>query len=98
MTPADRALLARAAKAADKTRAEWDYDWLQERGQEVARDMLWNPIDDDAAAFRLAVDHSLFEGLEKCASDIAAAALYDMCPREATRRAITIAAGLTVPA
>lgn len=55
MTPADRALLARAAQAAGKSRAEWDYDWLVERGVDVSRDMLWNPLDNSGQALELAV-------------------------------------------
>lgn len=97
MTPTDRALLARAAQAAGKLRAEWDYDWLVERGVGVSRDMLWNPLDNDADTFRLAVDLSLFDGLEQLASTIAAAVDYDMCPRAATRRAVTERASSRIP-
>ena len=98
MTTYDRTLLARAAQAAGKSRAEWDYDWLVERGVDVSRDMLWNPLTNSGQALELAVDLSLFDGLERRASEIAAAANYDMCPREATRRAITQAAAATVAA
>lgn len=51
---ADRELLALAAKAAGKARAEWDYDWLLARDQEVARDMLWDPRRDDGQALATA--------------------------------------------
>lgn len=55
MTPADRNLLAAAARAAGKSRAEWDYDWLVERGVDVSRDMLWNPLENMGEAAELAV-------------------------------------------
>lgn len=51
----DRELLAFAAKAAGKTRGEWDYDWLRELGHEIARDMLWNPLTNNGDAMWLAV-------------------------------------------
>lgn len=47
--------LALAAKAAGKSRAEWDYDWLMAHGNEVARDMLWDPRRDSGQALELAV-------------------------------------------
>lgn len=53
MSTTDRELLALAAKAAGKSRAEWDYDWLMENGTEVARDMLWDPRRDGGQAFDL---------------------------------------------
>jgi hypothetical protein len=52
----------------------------------------WNPLDDDGDAFRLAVKLNLFDGLEKRASYIASTVNYDMDPRDATRRAIVLAA------
>lgn len=54
MMPTDRDLLARAAQAAGKSRAEWDYDWLVERGVDVSRDMLWNPLANSGEALELA--------------------------------------------
>lgn len=51
----DRELMALAAKAAGKTRAEWDYDWLMSRGEEIARDMLWSPLQNSGQALDLAV-------------------------------------------
>jgi hypothetical protein len=51
----DRELLALAAKAAGKSRGEWDYDWLRDQGHEIARDMLWNPLQNSGQALELAV-------------------------------------------
>jgi hypothetical protein len=51
----ERDLLALAAKAAGKKRHEWDYVWLAEQRQEVARDMLWDPRRDSGQALELQV-------------------------------------------
>jgi hypothetical protein len=51
----ERELLALAAKAAGKKRHEWDFWWLAEQRQNVARDMLWDPRRDSGQALELAV-------------------------------------------
>ncbi len=51
----DRELLELAAKAAGKTRGEWDYDWLRDLGHQISRDMLWNPAANSGQALELAV-------------------------------------------
>jgi hypothetical protein len=53
---------------------------------------VWHPLRNDAHAFRLAVTLSLFDGLERSASALAAEVDYDMDPIAATRRAIVRAA------
>jgi hypothetical protein len=56
---------------------------------------VWNPLHNDAHAFRLAVQLSLLDGLERHASALAAEFDYDMDPYAATRRAIVrVAAAL----
>jgi hypothetical protein len=50
----ERELLALAAKAAGKKRHEWDFWWLAEQRQNVARDMLWDPRRDSGQALDLA--------------------------------------------
>lgn len=58
MSATDRAL-EHAAKAAGKTSAEWDFDWLQAQGAELARDMLWDPRRDSGQALDAAVQLEL---------------------------------------
>ena len=53
---------------------------------------IFNPLTDDGDALRLAVKLSLFDGLEKAASELAAEVNFDLDPCEATRRAIVRAA------
>lgn len=54
-TPTDRELIEFAAKAAGKTRGEWDAAWLRDLGHNISRDMLWNPLADNGAVFVLAL-------------------------------------------
>lgn len=51
----DRELLELAAKAAGIVRGRWDYDELRRLGHMVTPSMMWNPLDDDGDALRLAV-------------------------------------------
>lgn len=93
-TPTDRELIEFAAKAAGKTRGEWDYDWLVGLGHEISRDMLWNPLVDDGAAMRLGVQLGLFFRYMTDRSDLFQRFYLeeldrDLRPSEATRRAVT---------
>lgn len=93
----DRDLIARAASAAGKHRSEWDFDYLTERGVEVSRDMLWNPLNNNGDALWLAVkvpcvelEDLIAEAWQACDDQTAACAYV--------RHAITTAAGAHVPA
>lgn len=91
----DHALIAAAARAAGKLRAEWDFDYLAERGVCVSRDMLWNPLTSNGDALWLAVkvprvdlEDLIREAWDACDNQDAACTYV--------RRAITIAAGALV--
>ena len=88
----DRDLIAGAAKAIGLHWCRYDLAKLNHYGHSITPDMLWNPLVNRAHALQLAVDLSLFDGLERKASEIAAAVDYDMTPIEATCRAITVLA------
>lgn len=94
----DKELLELAAKAAGlnikavSVNADDDFDGLIVGEKYTKQKVKWNPITDDTDAFRLAVDLSLFDGIDERASALAAEVAFDMCPRAATRRAIVRAA------
>lgn len=98
----DRELLELAAKAAGITvvrsrlHDRLQGDLLVEASPEGGQSHIgWNPLTDDGDAFRLAVQLSLFDGIDRQASAIAAEVNFDMDPCEATRRAIVRAAAAT---
>ncbi|HQR98117.1 MULTISPECIES: hypothetical protein [unclassified Polaromonas] len=51
----DRELLELAAKAAGIGRGHWDYDYVRNLGHMVTPSMMWNPLENDGEAMRLAV-------------------------------------------
>ena len=51
----DIELLTAAAKAAGLNRGQWDYYYVRNLGHMVTPSMMWNPLDEDADALRLAV-------------------------------------------
>lgn len=84
-----------AAKAAGIHLHHWNADlqrWMTSSVELGDPDGSWNPRDDDEDAWRLACDLSLFDGLEKKTSDIAALFRFDIWPRAAARRAAWLAA------
>lgn len=92
VTITDRDLIAGAAKAIGLHWSRYDLAKLLHYGHSITADMLWNPITNRAHALQLAVDLSLFDGLDRKASEIAAAVDFDMAPIDATCRAITVLA------
>lgn len=95
MTHADRELLALAAKAAGKTRGEWDAVWLRDLGHNISGAMLWNPIEDDGASRRLQV--SLRIDIEFCEDESGEAVqALSICPHtyQVVGQRIVLAPGL----
>jgi len=89
----DRELLELAAKAAGLRVKLWEgHSGTMCAIDDDRHGRMWMPLHDDGNALRLAVKLSLFDGLERRASEIAAQVNYDMDPCEATRRAIVRAA------
>lgn len=100
-TPTDRELLEFAAKAAGKTRGEWDEVWLRGLGHNISRDMMWNPLERSGDTFELQVKLGLTVDVRPLCTCIRLGSKVfpsfgmiegesDMIP--ATRRAITRAA------
>lgn len=56
----DNELISLAAKAADISWHEYDYDKLRSLGHMVTKSMVWNPLENDGEALRLAVRLQLF--------------------------------------